>query len=409
MQIDAKQTKWLPGLICAVLIVQVSVSFGVLPMLQPLSYLAMGLMLLSFVWMAWNYVVRQEATFFGLIVGFYLMAMVMITIISANYIRESIYETCSISAMLMLFNFYRHRTTELVKAAALIFLLIVVANIAFMVYFPTWLVEAKDQFHSYLLGGNYNSLGGRFTTGAAVCALAAGYGRWWKVIFVAVVAMGIGTLIAVGSMTSLSALIIFSVICLLPGIGLKKLAIGSLFTVFVLFEVFINFAGTGVANNDLLVWFIRDVLHKDLTFTHRTDLWDASVKLFFESPLVGYGKPTDEWMLSHIASHAMGPHNLILFIMVEGGLTLLITFIAAGVTAVRRFWEALDRTGIMLLAGTTTLLFQQVTEYFPLFFTFFLFTLLFYYPEIRAQREELLAKKEANKRKNDTARQEEQK
>lgn len=65
----------------------------------------------------------------------------------------------------------------------------------------------------------------------------------------------------------------------------------------------------------MAVYIIEDVLGKDITFTNRTQLWDAAGKKFVESPILGYGFVDKEWYLANMESFAIGPHNFIYSIL----------------------------------------------------------------------------------------------
>lgn len=78
---------------------------------------------------------------------------------------------------------------------------------------------------------------------------------------------------------------------------------------------------------NLFAFFIEDVLHKGLSFTGRTDIWDKAIKLFLEAPFLGHGiaQTGKVYRLSkHKYYHA---HNVFLQVLVEGGVFSLISFL----------------------------------------------------------------------------------
>ena len=73
---------------------------------------------------------------------------------------------------------------------------------------------------------------------------------------------------------------------------------GSITLSTILFQILVCFNGKGIENNKFMVWFIEDVLGKDITFTNRTQLWDAALRVIVDSPIWGYGFPDKIWYLS---------------------------------------------------------------------------------------------------------------
>ena len=78
---------------------------------------------------------------------------------------------------------------------------------------------------------------------------------------------------------------------------------------------------------NLFEFFITGVLHKGLSFTGRTDIWDRAMFLIDRAPFLGYGiaKPGKVYRLAkHKYYHA---HNVFLELLVEGGLGALIAYL----------------------------------------------------------------------------------
>lgn len=77
----------------------------------------------------------------------------------------------------------------------------------------------------------------------------------------------------------------------------------------------------------LLKFIIEDVMHKDITFTGRTEIWAFARGLISQRPLIGYGGSfaslprTNGYWYSWMQTY--GPHNQFLAVMMTGG---MITF-----------------------------------------------------------------------------------
>ena len=188
-------------------------------------------------------------------------------------------------------------------------------------------------------------------------------------------------LIMVQSMTSLSSMVLLIVLCLIPHTFVQRLCTFGVFVASALFEVFVCFQGKGIENNDLARWFIVEVLGKDVTFSLRTEKWDAAFRLFTESPIWGYGYPTDQWYYANLSSHAMGPHNFFLGIMLYGGIIGVCLFAWAVYLAYKRLLNYHDRFSNAILATTAVYSVMMLMECYPVQYLFFLVVLAYYYKE----------------------------
>ncbi len=370
--------------ICCIVLARACISFTVFSFLQPLSYLALGLCIVCFLGLLPLCFSKASMSLFGLSVAAFFVLLLGISILCGADVKNAFFHLAECGTIVLLFYYYKDDLTVVLKSSGACLSLMVYANLALMVIFPNWMFVADDSFDCFLLGGNYNQTGVRLLCAIATNMLCNHYGWKWRLNTFITTVVSFITLALIGSMTSLSSIIVFVAICLVPGLRIKKAIIIGFFTLYVFFQVFVCFSGEGLHNNELAVYIIQDLLHKDLTFTNRTYLWDASVTLFGQSPIWGYGQMDVEWMHKNISPIAIGPHNLILFILLEGGLLLITAFLASMLIAFKRIHGHREASAYMLLAGLTTLLFMQTMEVYFFFFTFYFFTLLFYYPEIAA-------------------------
>ena len=71
---------------------------------------------------------------------------------------------------------------------------------------------------------------------------------------------------------------------------------------------------------------IQDVLHKDITFSGRTYIWESCIKMISFHPIIGYGNFDSGWIIkwNGIMRNA---HNLFFDIMIQGGIVLLIGYL----------------------------------------------------------------------------------
>ena len=176
------------------------------------------------------------------------------------------------------------------------------------------------------LFGNYNQTGvisliALMVSGAYTLQTGRGYMNMLMLSLVS-----IGTVIAMGSMTStVGILIVVAYFFLRKIIKHPFLWIGAFLFVYVAFFAVVVWSGNDIQNWPALAGFVENVLGKNSTFTMRIYLWLESVVMILESPWTGYGVQGVEWMVDNIGGS--GPHNLWLMILLVGGVVLCGLFI----------------------------------------------------------------------------------
>ncbi|MBQ7180167.1 MAG: O-antigen ligase family protein [Bacteroidaceae bacterium] len=365
------------------LMLQTLLTFNVFSFLLPLSLFTLGMCFLNLGVMGFLYLKRMELPYYPAAVMFFYMLYVIFTIINANYVKMAVYQTVQIVLLLILLEYYKSRYDMLLKVLALVYSACIYGNLMLMLLFPDWMFVADDEFRSFILGGNYNQMGCRFFCGIVASYLCVPYGKRWILNTVAVAAVSIITLIMVGSMTALSCIILLCVACLFVPNRLLRWGTYAFFVFYLLFQCFVCFSGESLYNNELASYLVEDVLGKDLTFTKRTTVWEASGSLFAESPLIGYGCVTDDWYLENLYSEAVGPHNFIYGVLLHGGVVLFLVFVCIAVMAFWRSRACEDRPALLLRFAFVTLLFMMCFEAYPFFFVFYMLCLLYYYPDYR--------------------------
>ncbi len=382
MQIRLDRLPWLQVLASSCIVVQASVTFNIFGFLQPVSYLVLFMTLLFFLVMVLLFCRTPKMSLFDFACTMFFTLLLSFTIVNGTDIKDCIYICAGVLLTILMFNYFRNNLKLIILSMGITFSLLAYANIALMLMFPDW-IFMTDEWDSYLLGGNYNSIGIRLITAIIVNYVCVRYYRKWILNLILLIIISIGTLILVGSMTATTGVILFTLTCFIPSVRLQKIAFITFFIFYVLFQIGVCFQGEGLQDNPLAVYFIQDILGKNLTFTNRTVLWDAAARMFWQSPVIGYGFVDTDWYNAHMASFAIGPHNYIYSILLNGGIILILVFISIVALAFRRIWPNLDRTGGALLLGFTTVLFMETMEVYPHFFNFLLLALIFYYPELK--------------------------
>lgn len=383
MTIALKELNFVPFLMCSFSVVNATVSFSVYGFLQPLSYMALGGCILSFLVLLLFFLRKPTNSLFGLATILFFFLLISFTAINGTDLKNAIYTAINIWLFLLLLRYYKEKLPLIVQSFAAAYSICIIANGLQLFLFPELFFSAENTFDSFLLGGNYNQMGSRFLTGIVTSMICTRYSMWWKFNTALLVIISVLTLLFVGSMTSLSLILLFAVFLLTPSTKLLKLVFIGFFTFSLLFQIFVVFSGNGLHNNELAVYIIVDLLGKDITFTNRTEMWDSALRVIGDSPIIGYGYVDADWYLTNMSTAALGPHNFILSIMIFGGVVLLTIYIGIVFMAFRKMVSHTDSIGIKLLLGITTLMFMMCFEVYPLYFIFMLLSFAYYYPQLQ--------------------------
>lgn len=381
MKIHLKSLRLMPSLMCCLMVMQPTMTFSAYPFLMPMAYLTLGLCILSCIIMGILSCKQPKSSVFDATVFLYCLCLTLFSILNLTDIRNAFYTSAVIMLLILLFHYYQHNLRLLLMSIAVTFSACIYANVVQIILYPESLFAANDAFSGFLLGGNYNQMGCRLLCGIVCSSQCIRYHKLWIVNTILLTIFSVTLLGIVGSMTSLSCILLFIALSLIPSRRLQLLAIAGYFVFYILFHAIVVFSGEGLYNNNLARYVIVELLGKDMTFTNRTHMWDAALHVIGDSPLFGYGHVDKEWYLANMDSSAIGPHNFILGTLIFGGVILLILFVTAAAVALRRIIStSIDKAGLTLLTGIMTLLFMMSFEYYHSFFIILLLTLAYYYP-----------------------------
>lgn len=369
----------LPAVMIFFLVINMTLSLAALDM-RLLSLAALIMVIVSFFFMLTLVVHTKEISRYGFMHFLFLFVLFGITVINVNDIRYDIFNSLAIGLMLLMMRFYRHRMGLILKSFTIAFTFCMWLNLAHLLTHPMlWIVEDYKDGTGYLLGDNYNQMGCRMIMALASNVLCLRYSRFWIINFIVLAIVIVTSLAIVGSMTSLSMIVVFLVCCLLPTSKLRLIAICGLFVVFLLFQIFVVFNGRGLENNELAVYLVEDVLKKDLTFTHRTYMWESAINIIEKSPIYGWGFADTTWFKTHMTAFAIGPHNFILTILVNGGVILLALYIMICSKVFKAVLPYLKIKNMqLLLLAVACFWVMSLFEMYPYFFMLYALALLYY-------------------------------
>ena len=382
MKIDTKSMYVLPMVMMIVFAMHTSISFNAIES-STASYLSLAMTLMSFV-VALTLIIRAgNISRLSLFAAFFLFLVETVSLATDVAWKDWLYTIVDVSLLMFMFHFYRDNLHPLLTGLVIGFSICIYAQMFQCITNPDmWLIIGEKTNVVYLLGGNYNSIGCRVLVALTTGILSLKMSKWWWINLVPLIVSGVAILFMVQSMTSVTCILLLILLCMLPNKNFQRLACFSMLAIAVLFEVFVCFQGKGFENNDLARWFLIDVLGKDMTFTRRTNMWDAALRVIGESPIWGYGNVDEKWFISNMSSQAVGSHNFILGVLINGGIIGLGIYIYIFFIALRKLIAYNDFFSSVIFIGIASLSIMMLMEYYPVQFPFYLFTLAYYYEQI---------------------------
>ena len=114
-------------------------------------------------------------------------------------------------------------------------------------------------------------------------------------------------------------------------------------------------------NSSFVAFFIEKILHKTITFSGRTYIWNITIRNISKAPIWGYG--VGRIVTKYTNGVLVSEHNQILHILIEGGIISLCVFLFLLVTYCHNLIKIND---------------QKLNNISTVLFTLFLVTFLFY-------------------------------
>lgn len=382
MQIDLKQQTLMPGVFMAILSLGTSINFQIIDM-PTMSYTMLALQLICFV-MAAYFIIRQGSiSIVDFVCILFLSLIAVSTIVNGTDIRNWFYLSCHCGLLFFSFNYFSANLKPLVIGLTIGFNIAIVAQLYQLVLHPEmWMFEEVKESSGYLLGGNYNQMGGYLLVTFVLNMLCNKFGKKFLFMTVPMYIVCLAVPVIVGSMTALTCLALFAVISIVPK-NIQRWIIYPLFGSILLFQIVVCFNGKGIDSYDWAVWFVEDILHKDVTFTERTTMWASALKIIPDSILIGFGYPDKEWYLSNMSSFAIGPHNMLLAMLIYGGVIGLFLYVILLGHAIKSVVEENNRLSNMILGAIAIVCTMLLMETYPLPVVMMLFVLAEYYPNIK--------------------------
>lgn len=260
---------------------------------------------------------RKESIPFVLMFGYMLINTVFHATTSLS-VMDSI---CTIVALSVLISLYIPKNqVEVLWSLSLVTAVYMFLNFLTVLLFPKGLYSTyslyENEYLCWLLG--YKNPMSRFiilTLGVNLCNCFQSSQKlnWYQYLLAFI---GILTVIQVDSATSLVAIVFMYVFVLLFG-KIRLPRICNVFNVFLLCGL-LTFLIYEFKIQELFSYLIVNLLHRNLSLTSRTYIWEKAMKLILERPIFGYGVlPAARSYELLKASH---PHNFYLYQLYSGGI-----------------------------------------------------------------------------------------
>lgn len=311
---------------------------------------------------------------------FVSFAMVMFVAIILNGNSHRLVQWSSIimdiSILLGVFDIYFRRIgKDLLRILSAIFSLFVYLNFVLLLIFPNGLWISDSGMGQYMIGGNYNQMAmpllAAVVTNYMYCCMR---GKWgWNSLIVTVVI--ISTALICGSMTTSVGLILLALFVPLSKFRVSRVGLIIFFIAVCVWHLFVVVMQTDITSK-YLVYFIEEVLDKDLTFTYRTEVWSDAMELIASSPVIGYGSQGPDFYEEHLGF--LTPHNMNFLVLIDGGAVLYTVVILMALVAVHNANENKCRGVNILQFASATCFLMQAFESYSYTLIFYLLILMYY-------------------------------
>lgn len=234
------------------------------------------------------------------------------------------------------------------------------------------------QQHCYYLG--YHNGFFQYVLPAVLTAALYSHIEKKKARSICLAAAGYLCVLITWSATSVAALMLVTVLMLLPSRKLRRwITFTSIFGTTMAFNLAISVFRI-IDRVPFIPWFIERVLHKSTTLTGRTYMWDQFIQKFCARPFLGYG--VGEHVLLPFSRLTAGAHNQYFEYLLEGGIVALALFllfnIQIGKELNRCGDEAVRTICLSVLAGLYIIF---IAESYMNFFVYMLMMLVYHAEE----------------------------
>jgi O-antigen ligase len=135
---------------------------------------------------------------------------------------------------------------------------------------------------------------------------------------------------------------------------------------------------------NLFDFLIEGILHKSLTLTYRTDLWDRAIAAIFQHPIIGWGEqPNIVKYELYDSMSIISAHNQFLEYTFTGGILLILIYVAMNIMLIKRTWSIKSYEIVQIVSGLyLALQITLIAEVFTEITIFMIYFLVWYSYEL---------------------------
>ncbi len=271
------------------------------------------------------------------------------------------------------------RTLNVFSATMLAF---IVVNTIFVIFMPDglWMQENSEDTgfpNRHFIGGNHNAFAPFYFVTLVLCILYdKNFNNGLPNRTIIAFLFSLISLFFVGSVTG-----ILGVILLLLYVTLvykMRIAVSLLYLIiiFFIFAQIVFVMIQDLENYPILASFVESALGKDVTFSGRTFIWKDSLDLIYQKPAIGWGYRSAEWYQEHFS--VVNSHNLILSILLKGGVLLLLNYIIIVLLAFKNTTLSKHNSNTVFLAFSVVVFsIMMIMEAYNIFYVFSLFIIVY--------------------------------
>lgn len=328
--------------------------------------------------------------YFMLFILYYLIILIS-TIINKSDVNSIIYEfISSIIPFYILFSGEPDEKNEMINSAGNLLFVIGIINLITIIFFPNGLYNQGMERNYYFLGHSNISI--RYLLPGVCFTIVSELYKYNRIkiksiVFILLISL---TLILTWPATAIMGFSVFIILMIVLNrfnIFAKIISPLKMFVFSITSSYLIIFSNIQYHFSVLLT----KVLHRDLTFTNRTAIWERAIKYISPNPILGLGRTTELYRREVLK--ATSAHNQFLNILFEGGIVLLIYFIILTIFSSFNVYKCENKKiSNTLIAAFAAYMIMWITEPFSYSGTvlmMFIFFIMIYSKEIfKAQREE---------------------
>ena len=248
---------------------------------------------------------------------------------------------------------------------------------------PEWVGRGNPTRYLF---GNQNQTGFVcFLAIATQCIYSFAYRKGYFNLIL-LIGVSLASVLFLGSMTSsigiflITGYIIFNRLFQKPTGWLIAFAI-----IYTLTFLLIVWYGNDIEQVKWATSFVENTLSKDTTFSKRTVIWANAVDLIEKSPLLGYGIQSADWNDNYL--EGSGAHNLLVMLLMNGGLVICLSFVGLVVYAVREALIEKSKATSTAVMALCVLFVMAFFEAYNIIYIFLYLQIVYYSSSIPQQIE----------------------